>query len=77
MKADSTTVEGLANGTVKQKRSKAIDIQFYWIYNLVQQGRVQSSQLFHKTPFHQTPSKHAPQMLASKLQSSCSQSKLL
>jgi hypothetical protein len=39
MKTDNTTAEGLANDTVKQKRSKAIDMRFYWIHDRVKQGQ--------------------------------------
>ena len=39
MKTDNTTAEGLANNTVKQKRSKAIDMLFYWIRDRVRQGQ--------------------------------------
>jgi hypothetical protein len=39
MKTDNTTAEGLANDTVKQKRSKAIDMRFYWIRDRVRQGQ--------------------------------------
>ena len=39
MKTDNTTAEGLANDTVKQKWSKAIDMHFYWIRDRVQQGQ--------------------------------------
>jgi hypothetical protein len=40
MKTDNTTAEGLANDTVKQKCSKAIDtMQFYWICDRVRQGQ--------------------------------------
>ena len=39
MKTDNTTAEGLANDTVKQKRSKAIDMRFYWIRDRVKQGQ--------------------------------------
>jgi hypothetical protein len=39
MKTDNTTAAGLANDTVKQKRSKAIDMRFYWIRDRVQQGQ--------------------------------------
>jgi hypothetical protein len=31
MQVDNSTAEGFANGTIKQKQSKAIDMQFYWI----------------------------------------------
>ena len=39
MKTDNTTAEGLANDTVKQKRSKDIDMRFYWIRDCVRQGQ--------------------------------------
>jgi hypothetical protein len=35
----NSTASGIANNTVKQKRSKAIDMRFYWIRDCVQQGR--------------------------------------
>ncbi len=31
LKTDNTNAVGIANDTVKQKHSKAIDMQFYWI----------------------------------------------
>ena len=39
IKTDNTTADGIANDTVKQKRSKAIDMRFYWIRDRVQQGQ--------------------------------------
>jgi hypothetical protein len=30
LKTDNTTADGIINNTVQQKRSKAIDIIFYW-----------------------------------------------
>ena len=39
IKTDNTTAEGLANDTVEQKRSKAIDMRFYWIRDKVQHGQ--------------------------------------
>jgi hypothetical protein len=35
---DNSTASGIANDTVKQKRSKAIDMRFYWIRDRVRQG---------------------------------------
>jgi hypothetical protein len=37
LKTDNTTAEGLANDSVQQKRSKAIDMRFYWIRDRVRQ----------------------------------------
>jgi hypothetical protein len=36
---DNTTASGIANDTVKQKRSKAIDMRFYWIRDRRRQGQ--------------------------------------
>ena len=35
---DNVTADGIANQTVNQKRSKAIDVRFYWIQDRVEQG---------------------------------------
>jgi hypothetical protein len=39
MITDNECANGIANGTVKQRRSKAIDMQFYWIQDRVSQGQ--------------------------------------
>jgi hypothetical protein len=39
MATDNNTASSIAIDTVKQKRSKAIDIQFYWIRHRVRQGQ--------------------------------------
>ncbi len=31
MKIDNSVANGIVNGTMKQKRSKAIDMRFYWL----------------------------------------------
>ena len=36
---DNTTEVGFANNTIKQKRSKAIDMCFYWIRDRTRQGQ--------------------------------------
>jgi hypothetical protein len=38
---DNNTASGIATDTVKQKRSKAIDMRFYWIRDRVRQGQFQ------------------------------------
>lgn len=38
IQADNACAVGLANDTVKQKRSKAIDMRFYWVKDRVKQG---------------------------------------
>ena len=37
--ADNSTASGIANDCVKQKRSKAMDMRFYWIRDHVRQGQ--------------------------------------
>jgi hypothetical protein len=39
MKTDNTTATGNSNGTTKQKRTKAMDMHFYWIKDRVKQGQ--------------------------------------
>ena len=38
VQVDNTTAVGFANKTIKQKRSKAIDMRFYWIQDRTEQG---------------------------------------
>jgi hypothetical protein len=39
IKTDNSTATGIINGTIKQKRSKAIDMRFYWLRDRVKQGQ--------------------------------------
>jgi hypothetical protein len=39
MQVDNSTADGFANDTIKQKRSKAIDMRFYWIKDRTRQGQ--------------------------------------
>jgi hypothetical protein len=39
METDNTTATGYSNGTIKQKRSKAMDMRFHWIKDRVKQGK--------------------------------------
>jgi hypothetical protein len=39
MVTDNTTATGYSNGTIQQKCTKAMDIQFYWIKERVKQGQ--------------------------------------
>jgi hypothetical protein len=39
METDNTTTTGYSNGTIKQKRTKAMDMRFYWIKDRVKQGQ--------------------------------------
>ena len=38
LQTDNSTATGIANDTIKQKHSKAIDMRFYWIQDRVRQG---------------------------------------
>ena len=39
VQTDNACAEGIANDTVKQRRSKAIDMRFYWVQDRVKQGQ--------------------------------------
>jgi hypothetical protein len=39
MKTDNTTATGYSNSTIKQKRTTAMDLRFYWIKDRVKQGQ--------------------------------------
>jgi hypothetical protein len=39
LKTDNSTATGIINNTIKQKRSKAIDMRYYWLRDRVQQGQ--------------------------------------
>jgi hypothetical protein len=40
METDNTTATGYSNGTIKQKRTKSMDMRFYWIQDRVKQGQL-------------------------------------
>ena len=39
IKVDNSTADGFANDTIKQKRSKVIDMRFHWIRDRTNQGQ--------------------------------------
>ena len=39
LKTDNSCANGIINNTMKQKRSKAIDVRFYWLRDRVKQGQ--------------------------------------
>jgi len=39
IQSDNACAVGIANDTVKQKRSKAIDMRFYWVRDRVKDGQ--------------------------------------
>jgi hypothetical protein len=39
LSTDNSTAAGISNSTVKQRRSKAINMQYYWLRNRISQGQ--------------------------------------
>eukprot|EP00536_Pseudo-nitzschia_multiseries_P001199 jgi/Psemu1/180551/e_gw1.15.67.1 len=60
LKTYNNTAEGILNGTIKQKRSKPIDMRFYWLRDRAKQGQ---SNIFWEPGKHNLanyPTKHHP-----------------
>ena len=38
MQIDNSTVEGITNAIIKQKSTKAMDMRFYWVNDIIHQG---------------------------------------
>jgi hypothetical protein len=71
LETDNTTATGYSNGTIKQKRTKAMDMRFYWIKDRVKQGQfnvywgpgyLNLADYFTK---HHSPAHHKRMLLAS------------
>eukprot|EP00536_Pseudo-nitzschia_multiseries_P006489 jgi/Psemu1/15436/gm1.15436_g len=60
LKTDNNTAEGILNGTIKQKRSKAIDMQYYWLKDRAQQGQFNIFWQPGKHNLADYPTKHHP-----------------
>jgi hypothetical protein len=64
LKADNNTADGIANKNVLQKRSKAMDMRYYWIQDRIEQGQFDVSWTPGGTNLgdyftkHQSPSRH-------------------
>jgi hypothetical protein len=64
MERDNTTAKGYSNGTIKQKRTKAMDMRFYWIKDRVKQGKFNVywgpgyQNLAHYFTKHHSPAHH-------------------
>jgi hypothetical protein len=67
METYNATATGCSNGTIKQKRTKAMDMRFYWIKERVKQGQFnvywgplsKFGGLFHKTSLAGASQKNA------------------
>jgi hypothetical protein len=63
---NNACANGIANGTVRQKRSIAINMRFYWIWNRVRQGQLHinwkkgANNLTNYSTKHHPPAHHQP-----------------
>jgi len=70
IQTDNSTAAGIANDTIKQKCSKAIDMHFYWIRDCIRQGQFQffwKKGILNKADYfmkHHPPSHHQKVRLA-------------
>eukprot|EP00957_Ditylum_brightwellii_P096279 7333021-Ditylum_brightwellii.AAC.1 len=39
IQVDNSTAYGIVNSSIRQRKSKAIDIQFYWVQDCIRQGQ--------------------------------------
>ena len=60
LRTDNSTAEGILNNTVKQKRSKAIDMRFYWLQDRVAQNMFQVTWAPGKVNLADYYTKHHP-----------------
>ena len=58
MKTDNSTAQGILTGTIKQKRSKAIDMPFYWLKDRAKQGQFEIYWEPGKNNLADYPTKH-------------------
>ena len=58
MKTDNSTAHGILTGTIKQKRSKAIDMRFYWLKDRAEQGQFEIYWEPGKNNLADYPTKH-------------------
>ena len=65
IQTDNACAAGIANATVKQRRSKAIDMRFYWVRDRVKQGQFRihwkpgTNNLADYFSKHHSPAHHA------------------
>jgi len=60
MQTDNSTAEGIANDTVKPKRTKAMDMRFFWVRDRVKQGQFRVHWKPGKTNHADYYTKHHP-----------------
>ena len=60
MKTDNSTANGIINNTMKQRRSKALDMRFYWLRDRVKQGQFYLFWESGKTNLGDYHTKHHP-----------------
>jgi hypothetical protein len=74
MECDNTTAVGIINDTIRQRRSKAMEMRFYWIKDRQKQGQFRlywasgsknrADCLLHQTPFSGASPYHATVLYA-------------
>ena len=70
IRTDNKCAEGILNNTIKQRRSKAIDMRFYWLRDRARQGQFQiiwgqhqkSRGLFYEALLPSAPQSNAPNL---------------
>ena len=60
MITDNSTADGIMKGTIKQKRSKAMDMRFYWLRDRIDQGQFNMIWAPGKINLADYPSKRHP-----------------
>ena len=40
IRTDNSTASGITNNTIRQRRSRSMDMKFYWVRDRVQQGQL-------------------------------------
>ena len=64
IKTDNSAAEGIVTATVRQKRSKAMDVRFYWMKDRVKQKEVfrllETRKSKHEGLFHKTSPTTSP-----------------
>ena len=57
---DNSTAVGIANQSIKQKMSTAMNIRFYWVVDRIKQGQFNVYWCPHNTNLADYPNKHHP-----------------
>ena len=58
IQVENSTAVGIANQTIKQKMSKAVDMRFYWVIDRIKQGQLKVYWIPGSTNIADYPTKH-------------------